>query len=217
MGRVPSLLLFLAAAPACNAIFGLDPVQPAGAGGAAGTGGDGAGGGAGTGGAAGAAGGTGGGGAGSGGGGAGSGGSLLGGKDVYVAVGRQFACAVQGDPSTGKLFCWGENNEGQVAVPLGGAVGEAPGEMGEDLEPFAFANALPNRIAAGEAHVCAKVIPNGGDQEARCWGDKMGNSVLLGGSSPAVSMPVPMNKSVLRVFAGWTHTCLQFNTYQASC
>lgn len=98
----------------------------------------------------------------------------LGGEVRELAVGRQHACARRAD---GAVLCWGEGEEGQLGLDLGGG--------GQPLPPVAVLG-LEDAVslAAGEDHTCALRA----DGTAACWGEG-GYGVLGNGDESERAAP----------------------------
>ncbi len=76
-----------------------------------------------------------------------------------IAAGAGHSCAVL---FSGKVRCWGSNGAGQLGV-VGGAVGDAPGEMPpKDVDLGMGAT----QVVAGEQHSCALLM----NRAVKCWG-----------------------------------------------
>ncbi|KAG2499270.1 hypothetical protein HYH03_002848 [Edaphochlamys debaryana] len=87
-----------------------------------------------------------------------------------VAAGSWHTCALL-QPG-GLVKCWGMNFFGQLGTgdrsPLGVNTGDAPGEMGDALDPVDLGwGVRATAIAAGEMHTCAVLQPGG---IVKCWG-----------------------------------------------
>ena len=80
-----------------------------------------------------------------------------------LSVGQTHACAWSVE---GAVKCWGDNTRGQLGVePLGGVVGDEPGEMG-DILPTVELGVDAMQVAVGYAHTCVLTV----DGRVKCWG-----------------------------------------------
>jgi alpha-tubulin suppressor-like RCC1 family protein len=106
-----------------------------------------------------------------------------------VAAGERHACAIH-DVGAGQLYCWGENEAGQVGVEGG---------------PFASAMVVtlpvgPWEISAGARHTC--VVSTG---QALCFGDNTQGQLGAGQAGALARELVP--GSWAQIAAGGAHTC----------
>lgn len=127
----------------------------------------------------------------------------IGGTAVQIAAGELHTCALL---DTGAVSCWGFGRDGRLGYGNTSDVGddEAPASVGT-----VSAGGIAVQIATGGAHTCA-VFDTG---TLRCWG-----SVALGygrryslpigdDEVPASVAPVSTGSTVVRVTAGFDHTC----------
>lgn len=112
---------------------------------------------------------------------------------VDLSAGEEHACAVRDD---GAIFCWGQNNYGQVG----------DGTSNTDrLRPTRVVDVDDGvQVAAGTGHTCALRS----DGTVACWG---WNSYGQSGSSTIRVQPRPVAiaglENVQRVVVGHTHSC----------
>lgn len=82
---------------------------------------------------------------------------------VQLTAGDNHACALMSDSS---IYCWGNNDKGQVGAGLAGKVAAPSAVLDETGAPLKGAQDL----AAGASHTCARVKTGAGVQ-VLCWGD----------------------------------------------
>jgi hypothetical protein len=83
---------------------------------------------------------------------------------VSIAAGRYATCAILDDKS---MKCWGwAGLNGQFAK---GDIGDAPGEMGDQLAPLDFGGRRPVHVAISEYAACASMD----DETIWCWGEEV--------------------------------------------
>jgi len=116
-----------------------------------------------------------------------------------VAVGTQHACAIAS--STGDVWCWGNNNFGQLGRPPTSTANDVrvpvqvPGVTGATT------------ISAGQDFTCAVIAAN----TLTCWGwnryGQLGVSTSNGTNDPVAPTSVPNLAGISAVSAGMLHTC----------
>ena len=101
---------------------------------------------------------------------------------IDIAVGLDHACAIlDGEPGPtyaatyGQLKCWGKNSHGQLGQEHRNTIGDAGGEMGDNLPPIALGtNLFAVAVAAGFEFTCAIVadVTQIGATAGlvKCWG-----------------------------------------------
>jgi alpha-tubulin suppressor-like RCC1 family protein len=112
-----------------------------------------------------------------------------------VAAGDAHTCAVRTD---GALFCWGNNDSGQLGL---GATGAAV------AKPTAV-SALPDVVAVGAGDVNTCAVAKGG--ALHCWGNNYSGSLGLGAtdSNPhPAPVAVPGMTDAVEVSLAYVHTC----------
>ena len=126
-------------------------------------------------------------------------------RAVALTAGGNHTCALRND---GKVFCWGENGDGQLGD--GGAADQAtPTEVGGQLDGVVS-------IAAGGFHTCALRF----DGTVRCWGRNSDGQVgdlspAIGRTTPAAVRRLDPNRptssppltGIVSIAAGRAHTC----------
>jgi len=141
---------------------------------------------------------------------------------VSVSAGGTFGCQLL---QTGKIICWGDNSDGQLAFsndPVALSVGDGAGEMNA-LFPVGFSNLTAKAIAPGEASVCAILS----DDSVRCWGS--GDSGQLGteDSNPHGTIPYTIGQVApialglglkpKAISAGARHVCVLLDDASIKC
>lgn len=75
----------------------------------------------------------------------------------------------------------------------------------------------PNELSAGRTHACAVLY----DGRARCWGDnqygQLGDGTLIDRSMPRTVLWGAGGSSLVRIAAGWYHTCATTNAGEVTC
>lgn len=113
-------------------------------------------------------------------------------RHLSAAMGGLFACAAT---ASGKVFCWGENGEGQLGTA------KASGGLPVAVEGL---TARVTAVGAGRAHACA-LYEDGG---VVCWGSNA-KGQLGTGSAGASSAPraVAGVASATHLYVGGDHAC----------
>ncbi|MGE0789007.1 MAG: RCC1 domain-containing protein [Sandaracinaceae bacterium] len=117
-----------------------------------------------------------------------------------VAAGKDFTCARQG----GAVYCFGNNDSGQLALPPSGADHPSPSRVSIEGAPVDDAT----QIASGRFHACMLRA----DAEAWCWGNDecgalgSGTSGSVGGDPVRVVQPIGAPRFA-RIAAGNHFTC----------
>jgi alpha-tubulin suppressor-like RCC1 family protein len=144
---------------------------------------------------------------------------VLHGKTItQITAGWYHTCALD---STGKAYCWGWNNYGQLGT--GDATSSStPVFVKADDPTDALYDKTITQITASNNHTCA--LDSTG--KAYCWGRN--NSGQLGtGNNTSSNVPVAIkaddptdalySKTITQITAGWGHTCALDSTGQAYC
>jgi alpha-tubulin suppressor-like RCC1 family protein len=114
-----------------------------------------------------------------------------------LAAGSFFNCAMlQSDAGPQYVRCWGENERGQVGVPM----------MNQVLVPVQLPSLYNvSSLDAGGAHACAIM----GDGRVQCWGNnasgQLGDGTAIGRYATADVQG--LNGGVRSISAGRNHTC----------
>lgn len=131
---------------------------------------------------------------------------------VALAAGGSHMCAILDDNS---VKCWGWNNSGQLGLGHLLQIGDASGEMGENLPTVSLGSGKTAlALAAGGAHTCALL----NDGSVKCWGSnafgQLGreNNVSRGGAMNEMgdyldTVNLGSGVIALAVVAGGYHTC----------
>ncbi|APR74697.1 BNR repeat domain protein [Minicystis rosea] len=119
-----------------------------------------------------------------------------------VHCGGRFTCARRADKT---LFCWGEDQAGQLGGPDTKPCGDAEIDSVCAPVPQIVSGIDDARgIALGQDHACA-LLPDG---TVSCWGDnaagQLGNATLMAQMTPT---PVAGVEGATQVAAGDAHTC----------
>jgi alpha-tubulin suppressor-like RCC1 family protein len=136
-----------------------------------------------------------------------------------VAAGLDFTCATDGPPpGSGKVYCWGANDYGQLGLSSAADFGPAT----TTTTPAAVVGIMNGggtspavALSAGEDHVCA-LLQNG---TVMCWGcndyGQLGNGDYTDQGAPGPVMGLASD--VIQVSAGYHHTCAVHTGGTVSC
>jgi alpha-tubulin suppressor-like RCC1 family protein len=136
---------------------------------------------------------------------------------LRIDAGSIHSCALL---SSGKLFCWGSNGQGQLGNWAGGSnVGdnEAPNPAGE-VRVLEVGDQVLG-MALGNSHTCARLAAG----KVRCWGDGSfgalgsGNTSQLGGSPGQKAPFVDVGGPALDLVGGLQHVCALLNGGRVRC
>lgn len=122
---------------------------------------------------------------------------------VSVAAGALFTCAVV---ASGKVYCWGWNENGQLGLP----------NIQNTPQPTLAVVQISNAVAvtARQEHACALLS----DQTVKCWGSnefgQLGDGTFLDSAAPKL---VPGISNVAEVRAGSYHTCIRRTNGTVAC
>jgi alpha-tubulin suppressor-like RCC1 family protein len=146
---------------------------------------------------------------------------------LEIAGGAAHSCARL---ETGKVKCWGSNNDGQLGLGNKKSKGDGPDEMGDKLPEVDLGrDRTAKLVAAGGAHTCA-LLDNG---RVKCWGSNSSGELGLGDlrgrggvdnemgdnlpfvdlGSDASGSPV----TVVGLSAGYAHNCALLETHRIKC
>lgn len=119
---------------------------------------------------------------------------------VQVAGGYYHTCAVESD---GAVFCWGDNDSGQ----LGDGHTEPASSLPVEVYSLGTGSGVV-AVTAGSEHSCALK----GDGSVLCWGDNDNGQLGDNGSESISGVPVEVStlgtgSEVIAVSAGNQHTC----------
>jgi cysteine-rich repeat protein len=139
-----------------------------------------------------------------------------------VACGYYHTCALLG---SGRVRCFGDNNNGDLGVGGSGRRGDEPNEMGLQLPAVDLGSGrIARQIATGYGHSCALLD----DSSVKCWGmnfyGQLGQSDALGrGEAPGqlgdALPPIALgpNRRAERVFAAEVRSCAVLDDGTAKC
>ncbi len=130
---------------------------------------------------------------------------------TYISAGRYHACAILDDNT---LKCWGANESGQLGLGHTDTLGDAAGEMGDNLATVNLGNGLnAEKVYCGLSFTCA--ILNTG--ATKCWGINANGSLLHsdGSSKGDGANEMGDNLPVLNVGTGRTIKELAIERYRA--
>ena len=122
-----------------------------------------------------------------------------------VSLGHRFSCARQG--STGRIYCWGINNEGQLGRSSP-EISLTPNPVLDQYNSEFYAMDL----SVGHSHACGRVYSG----IVYCWGAN-GSGQL--GDGTTTSSPVPKQAAINMntISAGEDHTCGVTFTREVQC
>lgn len=141
---------------------------------------------------------------------------------VDVAGGSNHACALL---VTGKVKCWGSNNQGQLGLGDANDRGKVPGQMGANLpEVVLGAGRTARQLAAGDQFTCALLD----DGKVKCWGrnsnGQLGlerNDVNLGRAPSDMTnlgaIDLGPGRTALEIGAGEQHACARLDDETIKC
>ena len=115
---------------------------------------------------------------------------------IDISAGENHACAVNYD---GTLWCWGNNEKGQLGNDNAGTTSSIPVQVQGDLD-----GKIVKQVSAGGSHTCAVTE----SEELYCWGLNGNGQVGVGNEENTHYTPIPLNLTeVHHVSAGGDHTC----------
>ncbi|MEM8620186.1 MAG: hypothetical protein AAGF73_10725 [Actinomycetota bacterium] len=139
-----------------------------------------------------------------------------------VAVGVDHVCARS---AKGEVRCWGWGTFGQLGTGNAIDLGDAPGEMGDNLPTVDLGTGrTATAIAAGNIHTCA-ILDDG---SVKCWGDNLngqlgvGNTFNLGDDANEMGDNLPTidlgtGRTATAITAGLAHTCALLDDGGVKC
>jgi alpha-tubulin suppressor-like RCC1 family protein len=139
-----------------------------------------------------------------------------------IEAGGNHTCAILDDAS---LKCWGKNNLGQLGLGNTSSLGDASGEMGNNLAAVDLGSGrTATAISAGYNHTCALLD----DASVKCWGDNaygrlgQGSGDTLGDDSGEmgdnlVAIDLGSGRTATAISAGRYHTCALLDNSAAKC
>lgn len=146
-------------------------------------------------------------------------------RTIQISLAPHHSCALF---ESGRIKCWGQNQNGQLGIPLLGPIGDGKKEMGEHL-PFVALGSnrkVVQVLAAGEgkyARSCA-LFEHG---RVKCWGAAgavQGNEdeVFRGRDPDSMGehlrwIDFGVESKVIMLTAGDQHNCALFENHQVKC
>lgn len=121
-----------------------------------------------------------------------------------IATGEKHSCALT---ASGKAYCWGENNEGQL--------GEGASNGNHSTPIAVIGGYVFTDIVAGSKHTCGLVSSG----QAYCWGKNNCGQLGDNGSNSDQLSPVAVSEGlqITSIGAGKEHTCGLSSSGQAYC
>jgi|LWDU01.1.fsa_nt_gi alpha-tubulin suppressor-like RCC1 family protein len=139
-----------------------------------------------------------------------------------IAAGDSHTCAILDDSS---VKCWGDNAYGRLGQGSGDTLGDASGEMGDNLVAIDLGSGrTATAISAGKYHTCA-LLDN---SAAKCWGANdygelgQGNTAYLGSSSSHMgdnlaAIDLGSGRTATAISASNQHTCALLDNSNFKC
>jgi len=131
-----------------------------------------------------------------------------------IAIDNSHACAILDNDS---VKCWGQQAEGNLGngLPGFGAIGDAPGEMGDALPIVDLGvGRTAKQLALGTRHACVRLD----NDKVKCWGSNGQGQLGLGDKEYRGDGPGEMGDALPYVDLGEGRTALQIAvSYFHSC
>lgn len=141
-----------------------------------------------------------------------------------IGIDNSHACALLDDAT---VKCWGQQYDGNLGngLPGLGAVGDAPGEMGDNLKALDFGQGRTvKQLAVGARHSC--VILD--DDKIKCWGSAEYGQLGLGDQNHRGDAPGEMGdalpyvdlgagRTAISVRASYFHSCAILDDLSLKC
>jgi len=139
-----------------------------------------------------------------------------------ISTGWYHTCAILDNDS---VKCWGENSKGQLGYGNTNDLGDASGEMGDNLTVVDLGTGrTATAISAGSEHTCA-ILDNA---SLKCWGEGnygqlgYGNTNDLGNDSDEMGDNLPVvdlgtGRTATAIGAGSQHTCVILDNASVKC
>lgn len=129
------------------------------------------------------------------------------GEILRIGAGAQHACLVD---SNGDLFCWGNNDLGQLGIGSRGMARSLP-------TPVALTTGFVEDVDGGQSHTCA-VVADGASRSVRCWGQgadgQIGNMMTGLSNNPVAASGTNGARGLA---LGPFHSCAYFAGGEVSC
>ena len=131
-----------------------------------------------------------------------------------IEAGWYHTCALA---YTGKVYCWGQNNQGQLGQGNVIVIGDT--ELPNTI-PAVDLGGTAVQLSLGENHSCA-LLDTG---DVRCWGDSAFGQTGLGSVSdlgdnekPSIAPVINLGGKAVQIVAGRNHTCALLDTKKVRC
>ncbi len=140
---------------------------------------------------------------------------------MQLALGNGHTCALL---SSGKVKCWGNNDDGQLGLGDTNSRGGSPTDMSDALPAVDISSTPVKKIALGLVNTCA-ILQTGA---LKCWGNNtngqlgIGSTVSKGNSSGQMGDNLPLvnlgaNVKVKDVAIGFDHICALLEDSRVKC
>ncbi len=124
---------------------------------------------------------------------------------------------------SGRVKCWGLNNNGQLGYGDTNSRGDGPSEMGQNLPFVDLGGEKVLSIALGKFHSCALLISN----RIKCWGKNSNGQLGHGSVKARGAAPGEMganlsylklgDEKIIGISAGENHNCAVFESRRIKC
>ena len=148
--------------------------------------------------------------------------TIIGFVPSQISIGEFHSCALL---DNGNVKCWGEGANGQLGQGNISDIGNAAGQMGDNLAPIELGTGRSAKaISTGKAHTCALLD----DGNVKCWGNGSDGRLGQGNTNNIGIMPNQMGdnlspitlgtgRSAKAIAAGETHTCTLLDDDSIKC
>ncbi len=99
---------------------------------------------------------------------------------LEISVGSNHACALVNASGVPQVYCWGNNNFGQLGI--GASKGVGPFHLPEKVE--FNANETPLSVSSGFGYSCSVLSTTSGSTTTRCWGAASQGQMGVGVNTP---------------------------------
>jgi alpha-tubulin suppressor-like RCC1 family protein len=139
-----------------------------------------------------------------------------------IEAGKHHTCAILDNAS---IKCWGSNSSGQLGLGNTNNLGDASGEMGDNLPTVDLGTGITAKsITTGDSHTCA-ILDN---SSIKCWGSNASGQLGLGDTStrgdgsgemgdnlPTVDLG--SGRTAKSIATGDSHTCAILDNSAIKC